>query len=243
MDYASISDIGLYREKNQDSYCAVSNIYGDLLLCVADGIGGGKAGEVASSEVVKYFIDKFKNSEKFESIAQAEEYMRKLICDANLEVFKLSCKYRQYQGMGTTVTGILKSEAGVISFNVGDSRVYGYADGKSFHLTQDHTLVNEMLAKGEITYEESLTHPKRHYLVKAVGVWDVVKPDIHQVAVMDNYLVCSDGLSSYSSDEEIRTIMVKENLSAKEKCDELLQLALYKGGYDNITIVVLNNNG
>ena len=84
---------------------------------------------------------------------------------------------------------------GCLTLNVGDSRTYGVLNKKLFRLTNDHTYVNEKLEKGEISYKESLTHPKRHYLVRAVGVWDKVESDIHQVADMDYYLVCSDGLS------------------------------------------------
>ena len=140
------------------------------------------------------------------------------IIKANEEVFKLSCKYKDFKGMGTTLTGLLYTSVGVITFNVGDSRVYGFADNKMFKLTVDHTLVNEMLQKGEITYEESLVHPKRHYLVKAIGVWDSILADIHQVAKMDQYLVCSDGLSSYVDEEDIKKLLLTGSLDAFLDC-------------------------
>ena len=243
LEYYAISEIGLKREKNQDSYCSVKNKNGDLLLMVCDGIGGGKAGEVASGETVKYFIENFKNCDRFSTLADAKAFMKYHINKANQEVYRLSCKYKEFFGMGTTLTALLVTDKGVLSCNVGDSRIYGYADGKSFRLTVDHTLVNEMIQKGEITYEESLTHPKRHYLVRAIGVWDKVEADIHQVANMDYYLVCSDGLSSYVQESEITKIMINDHSSAQEKCQALTRISLLKGGYDNITIIVLDNNG
>lgn len=243
MNYASLSDKGLHREKNQDSYCNVTNNYGDVLLIICDGIGGGKAGEVASGEVVKYFINIFKNTSQFLNLDDAKEFMQKNIVKANEEVYKLSSKYKDFEGMGTTITGLLYTSVGVITFNVGDSRVYGFADNKMFKLTVDHTLVNELLQKGEISYEESLIHPKRHYLVKAVGVWDYVSADIHQVAKMDQYLVCSDGLSSYVDENSIKEVMNNKDLDCVSKVNELVKLSLIAGGYDNVSVIVFDVNG
>lgn len=242
MNYASLTDKGLHREKNQDSFCNVTNKVGDVLLMICDGIGGGKAGEVASGEVVKYFINIFKNNDGFNNLDEAKEFMRANIIKANEEVFRLSCRYKDFKGMGTTLTGLLYTKNGVITFNVGDSRVYGFADNKLFKLTVDHTLVNEMIKKGELTLEESLTHPKRHYLVKAVGVWDYVEADIHQVAVMDQYLICSDGLSSYVEENDIKTVMNNKELSTEQKVNELVKLSILAGGYDNVSVIVFDVN-
>lgn len=243
MNYYCLTDIGLHREKNQDSYCAIKNTKGDLLAIVCDGIGGGKAGDVASGEVVKYFINSFEKNEGFETITDAEDYIADCIEKTNDIVYKLSTKYEEYGGMGTTLTGILISNVGILSINVGDSRVYGYVDGKECRLTVDHTLVNDMLAKGEISYEEAINHPKRHYLVRAIGVWESVTPDIHKVQEMDDYLICSDGLYNYIDSNELSLIMTDVSLSSDEKANRLLKKALLNGGYDNITIIVVDING
>ncbi|MBQ5443765.1 MAG: serine/threonine-protein phosphatase [Erysipelotrichaceae bacterium] len=239
MEYFCVTDTGLVREKNQDSYLAISNAYGDFLVLVADGIGGGKAGEVASGETIKYFDDHFKGSGPFENIEDGINYIRYHISCANRHIYDLSSRYVEYAGMGTTLTGILITSHGTISINCGDSRVYGFIDDLSIHLTVDHTLVNQMLEKGQITYEESLNHPKKHYLVKAIGIFPVVTPDVHKVKNMDYYLVCSDGLHSYVSDEEIAKIVIRKDKSVEEKCIDLKDLALLKGGFDNITIVLV----
>lgn len=239
MIYNCISDIGLVREKNQDSYLTIENKYGDFLAIVADGIGGGRAGEVASGETVKYFNEIFKDSGPFNTIQQAIDFLNYHIEKANKVVYELALNNENYYGMGTTITGILFTKNGNISLNVGDSRVYGFIDGKTFKLTTDHTLVNQMLEKGQITYEESLNHPKRHYLVKAIGIFEHMKGDVHKVKDMDYYLVCSDGLYGYVSDEEILELVNNENKTIEEKVLELKDLALLKGGYDNITVVLI----
>lgn len=239
MIYSCISDIGLIREKNQDSYLAVENKYGDFLAIVADGIGGGKAGEVASGETIKYFNEIFKESGPFDSLQQAIDFLNYHIENVNKVIYKLSLTNNNYYGMGTTITGVMITSNGSITVNVGDSRVYGFIDNKSFKLTTDHTLVNQMLEKGQITYEESLNHPKRHFLIKAIGIFEFMKGDVHKVKDMDYYLVCSDGLHGYVSDEEILTIVNDDNSSVEDKVIELKDTALLKGGYDNITVILI----
>ena len=238
MEYSSITDIGLFREKNQDSFLAIENKYGDFLGIVADGIGGGKAGEVASSEVIKYFNEVFKESGEFNSVEDMINYLEYHVKCANKAVYDLAKSNDNYTGMGTTLTGILITKLATVSMNCGDSRVYGFLDSKIFRLTEDHTLVNQMLQNGQITYEESLNHPKRHYLVKAIGIFDNIVTDIHKVKDMDYYLICSDGLHSYVSDEDICKI-VNSDKTVEEKVVDLKDIALLKGGYDNITIVLV----
>ena len=241
MEYFCVTDIGLKREKNQDSYCSLKNDNDDYLFLVCDGIGGGKAGEVASGETIKYFINTFKKTDKFESLDNAKDFIEKCIEESNSQVYKLSHKYKEFQGMGTTLTGLLFTSFGILSINVGDSRVYGFMDNKTFSLTEDHTLVNDMVKNGDITYEESLTHPKRHYLLKAIGVWEEVVPDVHKVQKLTYYMICSDGLHGYVDAKEINRIM-NQQTTCEEKANALLQAALLQGGYDNITVIVVDNN-
>ena len=239
-EYYAKSDVGLKRSINQDSYRTRENRDGDFLGIVCDGIGGANAGEVASGEAVKYFADIFEKSGPFSTIEEAAGYLKENLDAANKRIYTLAHKNSFLKGMGTTVTGILMTKNGCLSFNAGDSRVYGILDGKLFRLTYDHTLVNQMLEKGEITYEESIDHPMKHYLVRALGITDKTDFDIHAVKDMDHYLLCSDGLCGYVSDDEMIEILNDPgNDSCQKKCDELLKAALLKGGYDNITVVVV----
>lgn len=241
IEFYCISDVGLHRACNQDSYVTCTNNNGDFLALVADGIGGGKAGDVASKETVNYIEQHF-SSLSFDSLCDVKDKMNVLLNETNKYVFDLSMSNIDYLGMGTTLTGILITSFGSLSINVGDSRTYGIVDKKLFRLTSDHTYVNQMLEKGEITYKESLTHPKRHYLTKAVGVFDVVEFDVHKVKNMDMYLLCSDGLCGYLQDNEIMNIVDSlEYDTLKKKGDALIEKALKKGGYDNVTVVLVSN--
>lgn len=239
MEYYCITDTGLVRDKNQDSYLAISNAYGDFLVLVADGIGGGKAGEVASGELIKYFDFAFRDSGPFVELDDVKRFIDYHAEVANSILHDLSDRYKDYEGMGTTLTGFIMTALGILSINCGDSRVYGFIDDRIIHLTHDDTLVNQMLEEGKISYEEAINHPKKHYLVKAVGVFDRCDADIHKVREMDYYLACSDGLHSYVSDEEIAGIVLNDELSVEEKTVELKDLSLLKGGYDNVTIVLV----
>lgn len=240
IEYYAMSDVGLKRPVNQDSYLTITNKYGDFLGVVCDGIGGANAGDVASGELVKYLADEFVESNEFKDKLKAKDYLNDKLTFANKKIYDLANKNPSLKGMGTTVTGVLLNDNMAITFNAGDSRVYGFIDHKIFRLTVDHSLVNQMLAKGEITYEESLNHPMKHYLVRAVGIVNKVEFDIHFVKNMDYYLICSDGLCGYCSDVEILEIMDDDNLdTCKKKCEKLVELALLKGGYDNISVIVV----
>ncbi|MBQ1567332.1 MAG: serine/threonine-protein phosphatase [Erysipelotrichaceae bacterium] len=238
MEYYCITDVGLIREKNQDSYIAVENDYGDFLFLVADGIGGGKAGEVASGEVIKYFDFTFRQSGRFTAVEDIISFLNFHVNAVNRHVYDLSVKYTEYEGMGTTLTGFMVTALGSFVLNCGDSRVYGFSDDIMIRLTNDDTLINRLLSEGKITYEESLNHPQRHYLVRAIGVGEKVKADVHQIKDMDYLLACSDGLHGYVSDEEIKTIILDKEKSVAQKTIDLKDLSLLKGGYDNVTVVL-----
>lgn len=240
MRYYCITDVGLVRKNNQDSYLCLENEANDLLALVCDGIGGSLAGEVASGEVIKTFYNAFKAIDSFDSLKEAADFLLKTTQKANHHVYKLAKDNIQYHGMGTTITGILLTKYGNLSINVGDSRVYGI-DQKMNLLTDDHTLVNEMLKRGEISYLESLNHPKRHFLTAAVGIFDYIVPDIKEQAVYDYYLVCSDGLHGFVKEDKIlKTVLNTSDVESKVK--ELCNAALLEGGYDNITIVLVKQH-
>lgn len=239
MIFSAVTDIGLIREKNQDSYLAINNKYGDFLGLVADGIGGGKAGEVASSEAIRYFNNSFSESGPFSDINSAINYLEHHISACNKRVYDLSKSDEMYSGMGTTITGILITSFGVISINIGDSRVYGLLDNEIYSLTKDDTLINQMIDSGEISLQEAINHPKRHYLVKALGILPKVEADIHKVKNMEYYLVCSDGLHGLCSSNEMAEIINQEFKTIDEKVEELKNLALLKGGFDNISAILV----
>lgn len=236
----SVTDIGLHRSQNQDSYLTLTNDYGDFLAVVCDGIGGAKAGDIASKETIEYLKKVFLTSGPFNSLKHAKNYIENELINANKYLYNLANSKNEYYGMGTTVTGILITSFGVLVLNAGDSRTYGLKNKKLIQLTKDHTLINQMIENGEITKEESINHPKKHYLIRAVGVWDSVEFDVNEVEKQDYYLMCSDGLCGYVSDEDITYVMDSlEFDTCKKKAEALKDLALSKGGLDNITVIVV----
>lgn len=239
MSYVAKTEIGYHRKMNQDAYCCLHNQHQDLLILVCDGIGGSKAGEVASRETIHYFAEHFPKNDGFLNLLEARHYLREYVQKANEHVKKMASDNPDYEGMGTTITGLFFSENGILSLNVGDSRCYGFKDQCLHALTEDDSLVAEMLKMGEITYEESLTHPKRHYLTKAIGIWPHIEANIQEVGEYSQFLVCSDGLHGYVTDAEITEILKDPAADIQMKAENLKNIALEKGGYDNITFVLL----
>ena len=183
MEYFSLTDIGLVRSKNQDSYITVYNENRDFLVLVCDGIGGNKAGEVASAEICKYFGKIFPLNKGFKDAQELHTYMKYHVRIASDCVYDMSLRNPDYEGMGTTITGILFSSIGTFVINAGDSRVYGVSDNL-VQLTKDHTLVNELLERHLITEEEAINHPKKHYVTKFLGVFEGASADVYKFVRM-----------------------------------------------------------
>lgn len=244
MNYFGITDIGLVRQKNQDSYITVHNENHDLLILVCDGIGGNRAGEIASSEIVKYFARMFPLNKGFKDSEEAITYLKYHVRMASNHVYDLSKINKDYEGMGTTITGILISSIGNYVINAGDSRVYGIASNDLFQLTKDHTLVNELIERRLISLEESKTHPKRHYITRFLGVYEDSVPEVYRVSNLNEYyLICSDGLHGYVDNDIIKKILLDNNMSLGTKANLLVDKAKQAGGYDNITLVIVDMKG
>lgn len=240
MEICAVTNIGLIRNKNQDSYLTVYNKNHDLLALVCDGIGGNRAGEIASYEIVKYFERVFSNHNGFKDDEDVITYFKYHVRVASNHVYDLACKNEDYEGMGTTISGIVITSLGNFVINAGDSRVYGLFDNTLLSLTKDHTLVNELIDRHVISETEALTHPKRHYLTRFLGVYEGLGADVYKI--MDRYemfLVCSDGLHGYVEKTAILKILKDPNSDVAAKGDKLIKEALDAGGYDNITLIII----
>ena len=241
MKYVSATDIGLVREENQD-IVKVEEFYGNLLAVVCDGMGGERSGQDASRIAIKEFFDRFDSgySPYLETIG-VRQLMTASVSAANSVIYTTArMNYRSY-GMGTTCVAAYIDSKYIYILNVGDSRAY-YMDESGLHqITSDHTLVNMLLMQGKIEPDEVHTHPKRNMLTKAVGVEKIIKPDFFRMKREDKFtlLLCSDGLSGYCSDSEIFEIMKSTPL--EEVNSALIDLALSKGGRDNITLAVITD--
>lgn len=233
------SDIGRYRKLNEDSYFIYRN---ELLVggMVADGMGGHKAGEVASrmaSELIKEGImDGFDPELDY---VEFSELVRRSIIAANEEIYRRSKCSGNMTGMGTTAAAAFVFRGKLITANVGDSRVYAVGDNIR-QLTRDHSYVGELVECGQITKENAKTHPQKNYITRALGTEAFVKADI----LIQHYngeiiVICSDGLTNLVSDDQIMNI-VKSHEDFDEAASELVELANKKGGTDNITCVVFD---
>jgi len=223
----SASDIGQVREGNEDSFLVLAPLY-----VVADGMGGHRGGEVASSLAL----------ETVQRLFEAQQgTLAEQVTEANRAVFERSQQDRSVAGMGTTITAALVDGDRVHLAHVGDSRAYLFRGGELSMLTEDHTLVHRMVVEGEITEAEAETHPHRSILTRALGVdasVQVDEGDIRSVAG-DRILLCSDGLTAMVTDGQIREIL-STTADPQEAVDALVRVANRAGGIDNITVVILD---
>lgn len=243
MRIAAKTDVGRYRKLNEDSFFTYKNqqILGGM---VADGMGGHNAGEVASKMAVELIksniMDGFDPDMDY---VEFSELVKRSIVFANDEIFRKSKLSQATNGMGTTAACAFVFKGKLITANVGDSRVYLLKNGEINQLTEDHSYIEELLKMGEITPESAKTHPGRHYITRALGIEEYVKVDI----LINNYneetvMICSDGLTTLVSDEQILKIM-SQNDDLGDVAENLVRLANQKGGADNITCVVFDKRG
>ena len=224
---AAATDVGLVREGNEDSYLTEGPLF-----AVADGMGGHRGGEVASQLAVETLEKLFK-----EGAGDLPDQVQ----EANRVVFERSVLDRKVAGMGTTLTAALVEGDRVRLAHVGDSRAYLLRDGTLRLLTEDHTLVHRMVSEGEISKEEAETHPQRSVLTRALGVDTVVDVDDDSLQVRpgDRLLLCTDGLTSMVSEDEIEEVL-RTVPDPQEAAQRLVQRANEAGGVDNTTVVILD---
>ena len=230
MRVASRTHIGNVRASNQDALIVVPGKYG--LYGVADGMGGHKAGDVASQMAV-HVLSRILKKEK-----PSGELLRFGIEEANRMIYEEQKRNPDYSGMGTTLTVIWEDKTKVLLGHVGDSRAYLLRGREIRQISQDHSMVAEMVRSGVLTEEEALVHPYRNIITRALGADDAVDVDVTELDKQkgDVYLICSDGLSEYVRDSDLREVLLR--LPKEEAADELLRRALEGGGRDNISLVI-----
>lgn len=233
------SDVGLVRRNNEDVFLQLPH-YGFYLL--ADGMGGHNAGEVAAQETIVFLstcIDKLFKQEESLSLTQLTSYLEQFVHFSNQRIYQLGLEHFAFKGMGTTLSAILFHRDSVICTHVGDSRIYRIRNQSLEQLSQDHTLKNKLIEQGllEKAIKDGIRY--KNVLTKAVGAYKKLSPDIqvYPAKEEDLYLLCSDGLSDYVTDEEILGIIIS-SFSLKDLTFNLINKAKSKGGCDNITVLV-----
>lgn len=231
------TDVGRIREVNQDYiFCSMEPV-GKLpnLFLVADGMGGHKAGDLASRYTVETLIKSIENSGSDNPITIIND----AIVEANRKLIEKAAESEQYSGMGTTLVVCTIIGESMYVANVGDSRLYLY-DGRLSQITRDHSLVAEMVALGKLGRDEARRHEKKNVITRAIGGSKEVMADFFEAELTagNRIIMCSDGLSNMVEDEEIEQVLASD-MTIEDKTKQLLGRANENGGKDNIAVVII----
>jgi protein phosphatase len=241
MELWGLTDSGKVRKNNQDVFKVLFD--GDrnvAVLVVCDGMGGAKAGNVASSLAANVFMHHMgKYVEDIGEQRDIAEKMTDAVLNANKTVFEKSVSDREFAGMGTTLTAAVSTAKGEVVANIGDSRLYQITGDSITQITKDHSVIEEMIDRGEITRCESYRHPSKNLITRAIGASIYEPPDIFYLKLSkgEHILLCSDGLSNVVMDDEILFELQRGN-SVRESCENLVELALERGAPDNVTTII-----
>lgn len=235
MRWAQTTDTGLVRSTNEDRLCISPQIG---LFAVADGMGGHQAGEVASFTALRYL--ELELAQRLAANEAPGVALVEAVAGTNRHVFNLAARNRRLKGMGTTITASLYSSGLLYTAHVGDSRAYLCRKDSIAQLTEDHSLVRELVKNGGISEMEAAQHPQRNVLTRALGTEQSVLVDLYETGVLpgDLLLLCTDGLTIYLSPQEIHAeVTAAADLNAAVQ--KLLGRALAHGGADNVTIILV----
>ncbi|MBM6841780.1 Stp1/IreP family PP2C-type Ser/Thr phosphatase [[Clostridium] spiroforme] len=239
MEYFALTDIGKVRNKNQDQAVAAINGKDQILGLVCDGMGGHKAGEIASHVVEDHILTCFRGIPPFIDEEEVQNWLTDTILEAHQIVKRMANMDEDTKGMGTTVAIAVVMNDLVYTCHVGDSRIYLYDANGLQQITKDHTLVNELIERGAISKEQGKNHRQKNILMQAIGAEMNIVPDMNKAELNGrNILICSDGLYNNLSDEEILSILKKED-QVKNKVHQLIDQANEHGGSDNIAVVLI----
>ena len=234
------SDIGLRRDSKQD-YCKTGTFSdGAVWAVVCDGMGGANGGCTASREASEIISRVLCDGYRAEmSCPQLRELMEYAVNEANAAVYRMAQEDASLYGMGTTVVCAVAKDGRISIVHAGDSRAYLYRDGVLTRLTTDHSIVQELVAAGQITDEQARMHPNRNIITRALGIEPTLQTDYNAEDFVSGseLMICTDGLSGYFSDKELSMLM--EDTEPEALIEKLIRAANVQGGSDNITVAVI----
>lgn len=236
-----LTDKGVVRRQNQDSFYLDVPSEQAAVGVVCDGMGGARAGNIASSLAVEAFADALRGLLAQEDAGRSPgELMAQSAETANRTVYQRACGDPACRGMGTTLVAVLVREQTASILNIGDSRCYHVGEGGIRRVTRDHSVVEDMVARGDITPEEARTHPRKNLITRALGSEPKVQPDLYEQALLPGefLLLCSDGLSNLLTDQEIHAEILRGG-TPENCCKRLLDIAISRGAPDNVTVVLM----
>lgn len=239
MEFSYLTDPGKVRPHNEDSVTIVKNETGEILLAVADGMGGHKGGEIASSIAINHIGKRFTESNKVGGKEEAINFLKEIVSEANMLIYKYTKDNPESEGMGTTIVMALLTEEFLLYGNIGDSSGFALKKGKLYKITNDHTLVNLLVKSGELSEEEAKNHPRKNVLMRALGANMTVEMDIFDVERdVEGIFLCSDGLTNMLDVEQIEHVL-KSDMPIDDKLQKLINKANNRGGTDNISVAYL----
>jgi len=241
IDYFGKSDKGKVRKGNEDYFACERLSNEEYLFVVADGMGGHRAGDVASKLGTTTFVKSYKKfRRKKKPITEA---MNESLNRANLSILNKATADSRKRGMGTTFSAVAINGMKAYLVHVGDSRIYMIRNNEMHQLTRDHTFVGKMVEEGRITEDEARSHPQKNILYMSLGARDAFQPEINEFFELqerDIFVMCSDGLNNMVTDSTIQEYC--QSFHAGEAVEELINLANSNGGTDNITVLVIKIN-
>ena len=241
MEVWGATDVGKVRKQNQDYYRCSEIGTDQFAAVVCDGMGGAKSGDIASNLASDVFLQDVLHT-AVPGMSQ-EEIVRMLVNavrSANRAVYDQAGLSPEFSGMGTTLVAVFLQETDAYIVNIGDSRCYYIADGQIIQVTEDHSVVGMMVARGQITEEEARTHPNKNLITRAVGTESDVVCDCFYLSMDrgEKLVLCTDGLSNLITKDELRQLLT-EGGSEADFCNRMIALTLERGAPDNVTVVLL----
>jgi PPM family protein phosphatase len=243
MEGTFLTDRGKVRQHNEDNGGIFQNQAGEYLVLIADGMGGHRAGDVASKIAVKVLKESWEETTSEMNPILAEQWLSTTILEANEALIQHAKANAECEGMGTTIVATILNEEFITIGHIGDSRCY-VLSGSDFQLkTNDHSLVNELLKSGQITEQEAANHPKKNVLIRALGTNENVEVTIQTIGwdEEDTILLCSDGLSDKLSIDEIEPIL-RNGQTISKVAEQLVSKANDLGGEDNISVAIVKHD-
>ncbi len=243
MEYSYLTDPGKVRDHNEDSVTALKNASGEVLMAVADGMGGHKDGEVASSIAINHIGKRFLATSSVGNKEDAMAFLKEVVSEANILIYKHTQEHPASSGMGTTIVIALLTKDFLLFGNIGDSSGFVLKNKNLYKITTDHTLVNLLVKSGELTEEEAKDHPRKNVLMRALGANMTVEMDIFDVETdIDGIFLCSDGLTNMLEVKQIEDVL-DSDLSIEGKLEKLILKSNNRGGTDNISVAYLTKGG
>ena len=235
-----LTDAGKVRTHNEDSVTILKNKSNEYLLMVADGMGGHRKGEVASSMALTHLGKRFTSIASIGTKLDAVNWLNDNVSELNKNIIDYTKDHEDSVGMGSTLVVAILTNDFLIFGNIGDSSGYVLKKGKLHKVTKDHTLVNLLVQAGNLTEEEAKFHPKKNVLMRALGATEKCEIDIFDVDIHnDGIMLCSDGLTSLMSDEQIEKVLTDDELKIDAKVQKLIAKCNARGGNDNISVAYL----